>query len=118
MVEADAIVLGSPVYYGNVNAQTKAIMDRTFSIYRDRKLRGKVASPVLAVRRLGAGEARSFMYSFFISHGMIPVRGAIGYGMNKGDVLQGDGGALGVSALEEAQNTGKEIVSVVRKLAK
>ncbi|GEM_PF-4380516 len=93
-------------------------MDRTFSIYRDRQLRGKVASPVLAVRRLGAGEARSFMYSFFISHGMIPVCGAIGYGMNKGDVLQGDGGALGVSALEEAQNTGKEIIRMVQQLSK
>jgi len=32
LIEADAIVIGSPVYFNNVSAQTKAFMDRTWCI--------------------------------------------------------------------------------------
>ena len=40
---ADEIIIGSPVYFGSVSAQTKAIMDRMFSLLRRRALKGKVA---------------------------------------------------------------------------
>ena len=32
LLQSDAIVLGSPVYFGNVSAQHKAFIDRTWSI--------------------------------------------------------------------------------------
>ena len=35
LLKADAIVIGSPVYFNNVSAQTKAFIDRTWCI-RDR----------------------------------------------------------------------------------
>ena len=81
-------------------------------------MKGKVAAPVLAVRRVGAGQTRNLLYGFFMAHGMIPVRGAIGYGMEKGDVLQGVGGGVNSSALEEARNVGTDIVRTVNQLAK
>jgi multimeric flavodoxin WrbA len=118
METADGIVFGSPVYFGSVSAQGKAVMDRTFAFLWRQKLKGKVAAPILAVRRVGAGQTRNLLYGFFMAHGMIPVRGAIGYGMEKGDVLQGAGGGVNVSAVEEARNVGTDIVRAVIQLAK
>lgn len=114
---ADAIIFGSPVYFGSVSAQAKAIMDRTFLFLPDMNLKGKVAAPILAVRRIGAGQTRSLLYAYFMSQGMIPARGAIGYGREKGDVRQGVGASINLSALEEARFTGIEVVDMVRQIS-
>ncbi|MGA2160308.1 MAG: hypothetical protein ABSG90_13985, partial [Dehalococcoidia bacterium] len=100
------------------SAQCKAVMDRTFAFLGRLKLKGKVAAPILAVRRVGAGQTRNLLYGFFMVHGMIPVRGAIGYGMEKGDVLKGVGGGINMLALEEARNVGSDIVRMINQLAK
>ncbi len=115
---ADAVIFGTPVYFCNVSAQAKAVMDRTYLFLRGRRLRGKVAAPIIAVRRVGAAQTRSLLYSYFMSQGMIPVRGAIGYGRKKGEVREGVGGTQGLSALEEARGTGKDIVEILGRLSK
>ena len=115
---ADAVIFGSPVYFGSVSAQAKAIMDRTQLFLRDRRLKGKVAAPILAVRRVGAGQTRNLLYGYFMAQGMMPVRGAIGYGREKGDVRQGVGATQGLSALEEARTVGTDVVQMVRQLSK
>ena len=115
---ADAILFGSPVYFGTVSAQAKAIMDRTFSLLPGRRLKGKVAAPILAVRRVGAGQTRNLLYGFFVLHGMLPVRGAIGYGREKGEVKQGVGSSHGLSALEEAKNVGTDVVQMLQAFSK
>jgi multimeric flavodoxin WrbA len=115
---ADAVIFGTPVYFHNVTAQAKAIMDRTFLFLPDRRLKGKVAAPIIALRRIGAAQTRNLLYGFFVSQGMIPVQAAIGYGREKGDVRQGVGGSLDLSALEEARNAGLEVVQMLQKLSK
>lgn len=40
MVQADALVLASPVYFYSVNAQIKALMDRTYARYTEIKNKG------------------------------------------------------------------------------
>jgi multimeric flavodoxin WrbA len=118
MEAADAILFGSPVYFHGCTAQAKAIIDRTFCYLQiNRPLKGKVAAPVLALRKVGAGQTRVGLYGWFISQGMVPVRGAIGYGREKGDVKTGEGANIGMTALEEARATGKEVVDMVNKLA-
>jgi len=117
MEAADAILFGSPVYFHSYTAQGKAIIDRTFCYLRDRPLKGKVAAPVLALRKVGAGQTRVQLYGWFMSQGMVPVRGAIGYGPGKGDVKTGEGANIGMTAMEEARATGKEVVEMVKKLA-
>jgi multimeric flavodoxin WrbA len=118
MEASDAIIFGSPVYFGSVNAQAKAIMDRTFSLLMNMKLKGKVGAPVLAVRRVGAGQTRNLLYGFFMVHGMLPSRGAIGYGRERGEVKEGVGGSPGLSALEEARKAGIDVVEMVQRLSK
>ncbi|MFC2060393.1 flavodoxin family protein [Chloroflexota bacterium] len=113
----DGIIFGSPVYFSSVSAQAKAIMDRTYLFLKDKRLKGKVAAPILAVRRVGGTQARNLLYGYFMTQGMVPVRGAIGYGREKGDVKQGVGASQGSSALGEARTAGTDIVQMIRQLS-
>jgi multimeric flavodoxin WrbA len=113
---ADGIVFGSPVYFNYVTAQAKAVIDRTFCYLGSHKLQGKVAAPVLALRRIGAGQTRVQVQGWFITQGMIALRGAIGYGPGKGEVRTGVGGGIGTTAMDECRSTGKEIVDMLKKL--
>jgi multimeric flavodoxin WrbA len=117
MEEADAIIFGSPVYFHGVTAQAKAVMDRTFCYLPHHPLRGKVGAPVLALRRVGAGQTRVHVYGWFISQGMVPVKGAIGYGREKGDVRTGVGGGIEATAMEEAREAGEDVMAMLKKLS-
>ena len=44
---ADGVIFGTPVYFVNVSAQAKAIIDRTYAFLRTGKLKGKVAAPIV-----------------------------------------------------------------------
>ncbi len=116
MEAADAILFGSPVYFNYVTAQAKAIIDRTFCYLKDHPLKGKVAASVLTLRKIGGGQTRVQLYGWFMSQGMVPVQGAIGYGREKGDVKTGEGAGIGTTALEEARAAGKDVVEMVKKL--
>ena len=113
---ADGVIFASPVYFCNVSAQSKAIMDRTFALLGKHSLKDKVAGVIVTTRRVGAVQARSLIYSFCIGHGMIVSDGGIGYGREPGDVLEGVGGKINSSALEEARMVGTSIVRLVQRL--
>ncbi len=115
---ADAVVFGSPVYFGTVSAQTKAVMDRMFALLGRRALKDKIAGALVVTRRVGAVQARSLLYGFCITHGMIVAGGAIGYGREPGDVLAGVGGGIDASAMEEARLLGESIARMGRRLKK
>ena len=114
---ADGLIFGTPVYFLNVTAQAKAVMDRTYALLRTRGLRGKVAGALVAVRRVGAGQVLSLLYSYFNAQRMIIAGGGIGYGQKKGDVSQGVGGSPTLSALEEARALGRSVVRLVEQLS-
>jgi multimeric flavodoxin WrbA len=118
MEKADGIILGTPVYFINVSAQAKAVIDRTLVFLYNRKLRGKVAAALVAARRIGAGQVLSLLYSFFNVQRMVIAGGGIGYGMEKGEVKEGVGGAIGSTALGEAKAVGKSVVRLAQQLAK
>jgi multimeric flavodoxin WrbA len=116
MERAQAVIFGSPVYFGSVSAQTKAVMDRMFALLRNRALKDKVAGAIVVTRRVGAIQARSLLYSFCIAQGMVVAGGAIGYGREPGDVLKGVGGGIDISAIDEARLLGTNVVQMARRL--
>jgi multimeric flavodoxin WrbA len=118
MDKADGIILGSPVYFHNVSAQAKIVMDRTFALLRKRSLKDKVAGAIVTTRRIGASQSRALIYDFFVAHGMIVAGGAIGYGPNPGDVLTGVGGGINITAMEEARLVGTAVVQLAGRLRK
>ena len=75
MVEADGILIGSPVYYGNVSTETKALIDRCGMLAgaNGAALKRKVGAPVIAVRRAGSNFTYAAINYFFgISQMIIP----------------------------------------------
>lgn len=114
---ADGLIFGTPVYFTNVTAQAKTIIDRTYAFLRTGKLRGKVAAAIVTARRVGAGQVLSLLYTFFTLHRMIISGGGIGYGREKGEVRQGPGGSPALSALEEAKAVGRNVVKMVKRQA-
>jgi multimeric flavodoxin WrbA len=118
MERADGIILGSPVYFHNVTAQAKAVMDRTFSLLGKHPLKDKVAGAIVTTRRIGASQSRALIYDFFIAHGMIVAGGSIGYGRNPGDVLNGVGGGINFTAVDEARMVGTNVIQLAKKMGK
>ena len=117
--KADGLIFGAPVYFYNVTAQAKAVMDRTYPLAFSRKLRGKVAAAIVAAGNMGIGQVLGWMYTFFDQHRMIIAGSGAGYGTEKGDVKkEGAGATYGGSALEEARALGKRMVRLATQLEK
>jgi multimeric flavodoxin WrbA len=87
ILKADAMVLGSPVYFNNVSAQLKAFIDRTWSLRG--KLRNKIGGAVVVSRKYGAEAAIMAINSFFLKHDMIIAnRGISGVAFNSDDIKE------------------------------
>ncbi|MFW6171017.1 MAG: flavodoxin family protein [Planctomycetota bacterium] len=71
MEHADAIVIGSPTWFGSVSGWVKNLIDRAGFVSRmnDHMFARKVGTPVIAVRRGGAVQVYNEIMSFFaINH--------------------------------------------------
>lgn len=76
LIEADGIIIGTPVYANNVNAQVKALMDRCVTLVREGMLLRYKVGGAIAVgggRHAGQEKAISTIIDFFLIHGMYPV---------------------------------------------
>jgi len=97
MIEADGIILASPVYFTDVTAEMKALIDRAGFVTRGNGslLKRKVGAAVIAVRRGGQLHTFDTLNHFFLISQMI-VPGSIywnfGIGRNIGDVHQDEEG--------------------------
>jgi multimeric flavodoxin WrbA len=100
MLAADAIILASPVYFSDVTAQIKALIDRAgmTAIANKAMFRRKVGASVVVARRGGASHTFASLNNFFfISQMVVPGSSYwnMGFGLEKGDVEKD----------EEAQDT-------------
>ena len=91
LTDADAILLGSPVYFGDVAAEMKAIIDRAGMVGRQNGniWARKPGAAVVAVRRAGAMHAFDTINHFFLIGEMLVVGSSywnVGIGRNKGEV--------------------------------
>jgi multimeric flavodoxin WrbA len=92
MVEADAVILGTPTYFTDVTAEMKALIDRSGYVSGSNggAFAGKIGTAVIAVRRGGATHAFDTINHLFLKSNMI-VPGSrywnMGYGLKEEDVL-------------------------------
>lgn len=64
MQEADGIIIGSPVYYANINGSLAAALDKAF-YQNSSAYENKVAAAVVSCRRGGAGPAFDRLNKYF-----------------------------------------------------
>jgi multimeric flavodoxin WrbA len=87
LLAADGIVFGTPVYYYNMTAQGKTIIDRTLALgHSDKGLRNKIGGVIAVGGSLGLVDAVKDLYFFMVIHQMIPANFIAAYASNKGDV--------------------------------
>ncbi len=102
LIESDAIVLGSPVYFNNVSAQMKTFIDRTWCLRG--KLRNKIGGAVVVGRKYGIEAAVAAINAFFLKHVMIPAnRGVCGLAYEAGEII------ADTEAIEAAKKLGERI---------
>jgi multimeric flavodoxin WrbA len=111
---ADGLLLGSPVYFSDLTAGMKALIERCGFVARanGNVLRRKVGAGVVAVRRAGANHTlASINYLFLISEMIIPGSSYwnMGIGRQPGDVKNDAEG------LEIMKTLGKNMAWLLKK---
>ncbi|MBG0777019.1 MAG: flavodoxin family protein [Desulfovibrionaceae bacterium] len=108
MLRADAIILGSPTYFTDVSAETKALLDRSgyVALSNGRAFAGKIGAAVVAARRAGATHVYDSINHMYLMNQMI-VPGStywnMGFGRNPGEVAED------AEALANMDNLGRTI---------
>ena len=115
MVEADGMVLGSPVYSADVTAGMKAFLERAGVVVATNPgmLRHKVGASVAAVRRGGGLAAVDTMNHFLLNKEVIVVGSTywnMAYGRDAGDVLNDAEG------MANMRNLGQNMAFVLKKI--
>ncbi len=116
MVGADGILIGSPTYFSDVSAETKALIDRSGMVARQNAdmLKRKVGAAVVAVRRAGSIHTFDSINHFFtISQMIIPGSSYwnIGRGGKIGDV------ETDTEGLDIMRTLGKNMAWLLEKLS-
>jgi len=120
---AEAMIIGSPTYFGNVSSRISLLFERTLPLRRNGfKLRGKIGGAVAVggSRNGGQESVVRTIQNWFTLHGMIVVGddaptahfGGIGVGRRPGDAAKDEIG------LATAVNLGKHLAEVVSSFKK
>jgi multimeric flavodoxin WrbA len=117
VLEADGIVLATPVYFGSCSPQMKIFVDRMGYLAKalGTPLNNKVGSALVVARRAGANFTLAQLLFFFLLSGMI-VPGVsywtIAYGRERGEVLNDREG------VETAREMGRKMAWLTRLVKK
>jgi multimeric flavodoxin WrbA len=114
--EADGIIIGSPVYFADVSAETKALIDRLGYVggANAGMLERKAAAAVVAERRAGAVHAfDSIMHLFMIRQMVVPgsTYWNLGVGGPAGAVAEDDEG------MGTMENLGRNMAWLLKQTA-
>ena len=112
MTTAQGIVLGSPSYFQDVTAETKALIDRAgfVGLANGRMYKNKVGASLSCFRRTGGMHAIETMNHFFFSNELIIAGRALSVARDKGDVEKDEEG------IRLAQTLGQKIAWLLKKL--
>ena len=106
MLEADCIILASPVYAANISANMQAFAERAAVVcdMNTGLLKHKIGVGIAAARRGGALNAIDAMNHFFLNHEMFVVGSTywnMVYGQMPGDVLKDEEGLANMDNIAE-----------------
>lgn len=106
MLDADGVILGSPVYSANISSTMQAFLERSAVVcdMNTGLMKHKVGVSVASVRRGGALQAIDTMNHFFLNHEMF-IAGStywnMVYGQMPGDVMKDEEGIKNIENLTE-----------------
>ena len=119
IMDAHAIVLGSPVYWNNMTAQVKAFLDRwqlEWDVFPDLPFEDKVGAAFVTGGKLGSGTELTMLsiLAAFMHNRLVIVSGADGYGASA--ATEGDPKGVTEEGWERGRFLGERVAKVTRKL--
>ena len=113
MLNADGIVIGTPVYFWTVSAQAKILMDRTYALrYPKIQLANKVGGAIAVAGRQGAQGALDVFLRYFANNHMYSVEHTDGLAVEKGAITKDQ------RAIKTAYEMGRQIASLIKQKPK
>ncbi|HEX9907442.1 MAG TPA: flavodoxin family protein [Thermoplasmata archaeon] len=119
MADADALLIGSPVYGADVTAQLRALLDRSIIPYINQDFKDKVGGAISVGEGSHGGQEFAVLQimSFFAFHGMVVASpegglfGAMGTARNRGDIKKDKEG------LKSARSLGSRMAELLKRMA-
>lgn len=112
MLEADGIIIGSPVHFWNLSANTHILIERTLPLHWRRRLRNKVGGSIVVTQNAGCSAAASALSNFFVLQRMIQVGCVVGYAGKRGEVRRDK------KTLDNARRLGVSMVKAMQLMEK
>jgi len=110
MLLADGILFGTPVYFYNITAQGKCVIDRTIALnHGGKSLSSKVGAVVAVAGSLGLVDALKDLYFYMVTRQMLPASFIAAYGSNEGDVKDYE------KCMEACGKLGRQMVQIMEK---
>jgi NAD(P)H dehydrogenase (quinone) len=114
LISSDAVIVGSPVYFGNMSGEVKTFFDNwsKFDLFRERKMRNKVGGAFATGASISSGKEITILSMFaamLINH-MIVVSGGGGFGASATTGPESPG--IDDKEVAEARDLGKRVAEV------
>ena len=109
LLDADAIIWGSPVYFCSATAQAKIIIDRSYALYSNSELTNKVGGVISVGGSVGNSSVWNLFSAFFSAHRMFSADFVSGYAGEKGDIRKDK------HAMKAARELGRQIVLIAER---
>ena len=109
LLDADVIIWGTPVYFFNVTAQAKILIDRTYALYMNSKLNNKVGGVISIAGSLENSSVWNLFSTFFSAHHMLSADFVSGYAREKGDIRKDK------HAMKAARELGRQTVLIAER---
>ncbi|MFC2013472.1 flavodoxin family protein [Chloroflexota bacterium] len=108
-LDTDGIIWGTPVYFSDVTAQAKIIIDRLYALYKIGRLANKVAGVISVAGGVGHASVWNLFTAFFAENHMFSVDLVYGFASKKGDILKDK------HAMKSAWELGRQVVLTVER---
>jgi NAD(P)H dehydrogenase (quinone) len=111
---SDAVIVGSPVYFGNMSGEVKTFFDNwtKFGLFRDRKMRNKVGGAFATGALVSSGKEVTVItiLGAMLINQMIVVSGGGGFGASA--TTGPDSPGIDEKEMGEARDLGKRVAEV------
>lgn len=108
-LEADGIIWGTPVFFFNVTAQAKIIIDRLYPLYMDGKLVNKVGGVIAVASSLGHSGVLDLFNAIFSASHMFSAGFACGFARRRGGIRKDK------HAMKAAEELGRLVVLMLKQ---
>ena len=109
ILSADGIIWGTPVYFYDVTAQAKILIDRSLALYTKGGLANKVGGVISVAGSLGHLAVWNLYSAFFSVNHMLSTDFVAGYATKKGEIRKDK------HAMKSARELGRQLVLLIER---